>query len=369
MTCIEMTLRKVHVLVTVLLVVVSSYFVLQFWNVAAYYNFSKDIIQATRLVNIELVDTSPSALRSGFFTSSFTFENPTDQTVNLTKLTAEYYQTAGAVRVAVGNINESKTLGSGMTSVLLLFNVGPNAPPLPQPFFWNVKYSVKFGAAHYSFTSSTYTSVIKTTGPFSVGEEQTQAFSKAVTYTLLAVDVWAIGLEVIAVLILLEERKISRVQRLPGEMAHSHMLATMFALQGFGILIFWPFTLFLSGSVVYQPPVEFPYGLHGVASIAAFFLMVDFFVVGLVFLATAAGLLLRKRQARTAALFLASVSALVSLWLGKSYLNSSSTPQNLALVTLLLATTASNGTTLYILLRPPTSTLKTPVTHNLTANV
>lgn len=152
-------------------------------------------------------------------------------------------------------------------------------------------------------------------------------------------------------------------------MAHSHMLSTMFTLQGFGTLIFWPCTLFLSSSVVYQPPVEFPYGLHGAASVAVFFLIVDFFVVGLVFLATAAGLLLRKRQARAAALFLASVSALVSLWLGVSYLNSSSTPQNLALVTLLLATTAANGTALYILLRPPTSTTKTPVIYNLTANV
>jgi len=369
MTCIEMTLRKVHVLVTVLLVVVSSYFVLQFWNVAAYYNFSKDVILATRLVNIELGDTSPAALRNGFFTSSFTFENPTDQTANLTKLTAEYRQTAFATLYAVGNISKSKTLGPGITSVLLLFNVRPNAFPPPQPSFWNVKYSVRFGAAHYSFKSNTYTSAIRTTGPFSAGAEQTQAFSKAVTYMLLAVDIWAIGLEIIAALILLEERKTSRNQRLPGEIAHNRMLATMLASQGFGILVFWPFTSFLSGSVVYQPPEEFPYGLHGAAPIAAFFLMVQFYVVGLVFLGTAAGLLLRPRQARAAALFLASVTALVSLWLGVSYLNTSSAAQNLAFVALLLATTAANGTILYVLLRPPTSTPKTPATHNLTANV
>jgi hypothetical protein len=172
-------------------------------------------------------------------------------------------------------------------------------------------------------------------------------------YLLLAVDTLVIGLEAIAILILSEERKISRAQRLPGEIAHRHMLATMLALQGFGISLFWPFFSFLTNIVVYQPPVEFPYGLHGAAPIAVFLLMLQFLVAGLVFLATAAGFLLQKSQARAIALFLASISALVSLWLGLSYLNNSSTPQNLAFITLLLAATVANGITLYILLRPP----------------
>jgi hypothetical protein len=352
-----MTLRKVYMFVAVLLVVVSSYFVIQFWNVVSYYNFSKDTILATRLVNIELVDTSPSALRSGFFTSSFTFENPTDQTVNLTTLTAEYRQTTSSTLSIVGVMNESKTLGPGATSVLLMFKIFPNTAALPEPHFWNVKHSIKFGAAYYSFKSSTYTSVIITSGPFSVGPGQTQAFSEATTYLLLAIDTCVIGLEAIAILILLEERKISRAQRLPGEIAHRHMLVTMLGLQGLGILLFWPFFSFLTSVVVYQPPVEFPYGLHGgAAPIAAFFLMLQFFVVGLIFLVTAAGFLLRKRSARDIALFLASVTALVSLWLGSSYLNNPFARQNLAFITLLLAATVANGITLYILLRPPTST-------------
>lgn len=300
-------MRKTFAFFVIALVVISAYLIFQCSNVVSYNNFSRGVVLATRLLDIEFLDVSSATLAKGYFTSLLTFENPTNQTENMTSLGASYYQTSAPLtfRVALGSIAESMKLGPGKTSVILQMNLETNAS-LAQPSYWEVKYRLNFGSVHYSFTSSTFTSVIKTSVPFSTGEEQ--VFPQVATYTLLVADVWAIGLEAIAVLILLQER-IDKLTTVPKGQEHNKMLATIYTLQGIGLFVFWPLVFYLRDSVVSEPPAEFPYGLHGAAGIAATFLIGSVFLASLIFLGIAFGLLHGQRVAGSAALFLSSVSA------------------------------------------------------------
>jgi len=277
--------------------------------------------------------------------------------VNMTSLVASYYQANGPLssRIALGSIVQSMKLGQGNTSVVLRMNLDTNASMLPKPSYWTVNYRLKFGSVHYSFTSSTSTSVIEITGPFSTGEDQ--AFTQVATYTLLVVDAWAIGLDVTAVLKLLQERKIDRATRVPTENDHSKMLATIYALQGIGLFVFWPIAIYLRDSVVSEPPSEFPYGFHGAGGIAASFLIGTVFIISLIFLGTALGLLLRRPAARGVALLFSSVIVVAGLYFGFSFLTGAAVAQNLALAMLILATAIANLIVVYVLFwtRAPSS--------------
>lgn len=342
-------MKRISALVVIFPVVISVYMIFECWNVAAYYNFSRDTIMATHITDIVLLDTSSATLQKGYFTSMLTLENPTSQTLDITKLVVEYYQTSGplSTRVALGNLGEPIELNLGKTQIVLQMNLSTNAP-LTQPSYWIVNYRLRFGSAHYSFTSRTNDSVLSTWGPYSVGEYQ--ASTQVITYTLVGVDAWVIGLEVMAALILFQDRKIDKDQRLPGEKAHSKMLATTYGIQGIGVILV-PLYLYLTNLVIPEPLSEFPYGFHGAAGIAVFFLMVLVFLISLIFLGTAVGLLLRHLVAKTAALFLSSISVLVWLFGGVITLTRWSSVQDLALATLYLGTTVANVIALYILLK------------------
>jgi len=211
-----MTMRKAFALVILIPVVVSAYTIFRCSNVVAYTNLSRSIIVATRLRSVEFLDISSATLVTGYFTSLVTFENPTNQTLNMTKLVVAPYQPydAGSARMALGEMEKSIILDPSETQVIVQLKIDTGSSVGP-PSYWIVIYRLKFGTAHYSFTSEMHDSVIQTKGPFSIGENQ--ASTEIITYTLVAVDAWALGLEVIVVLILLQERKIKRITLGPEE--------------------------------------------------------------------------------------------------------------------------------------------------------
>ena len=344
-------MARTFALFVIVLIVISGYTIFQCANVVAYNNFSRSIIAATHLLDIEFLDVNPATLEKGYFTSLLTFENPSNQPLNMTKLVAAYYQAnlpgvPGALRIALGNMGESIRLGPGRTQIILQMNLDTNASFEP-PCYWVVSYRLKFGSAHYGFTSEMLDSVIETKGPFSTWESQ--AFTLIATYTLLAVDAWALGLEAMGALILFQERKIGQTARVAEEKEHNRMLSIIYASQGIGLFVS-PSFVTLINSVLSEPPPEFYY-VSGAGALMHDLLIGFIYLTAFVFLVTALGILLRKRTARGAALFLSSIGVFVWLFGGVLILTRSPVAQDLALATLLLATTAANGIALYLILR------------------
>jgi len=341
-------MRKTFVLIIVP-VFISVYMIFLCSNVVAYNNFSRSIVVATRLVDIELLDVSNVTLAKGYFTSLLTFENPSIQTLNLTRLEVACYPSYdGGSRIALGKIDGPVKLGSDMAQVIVRMNLDVGAS-FELPSYWIVIYRLKLDPVHYSFTSEMRDSATEIKGPFSTGESE--AFTLITTYTLFLVDAWAVVLGVIAVLIIFQERKIEKTIRAsPKGQEHNRMLAIMYGLQGIGIVAVLPFLGWIN-SVISEPPVEFPYGLHGAAGIAASFVIGLVFVISLIFLGTALGLLLRARGARSVALSLSVISVLVWLLGGVYILTRPAMVQDLALAALYLATVAANVIAAYILLK------------------
>lgn len=346
--------------VMVPVLVISAYMIFQITNVAAYNNFCRNVVLTTHLTDIQFLDISPATLQKGIFTASFTFENPQNQTVNITSMSAVLFPTSlGAFPLALGqgSRKEPVTLGNGKTQVILQMNLTQNAP-LTTPSYWDINYTLKFGLVNYSFNSSTQPleglPPLRTYGPYSVGEDT--ALTQATTYSLLTIDAWAIGLEAIAVFILLQERKNNKTmhEKETGN-DHTTMVAVIYAIQGVLMLVLPQFTLFLQNSVIPHPPPVFSYGGHGVAGILSDILTGGYYLAALILLAISIGLLLRIHAVKSTAYYLSWIIATIGFLLSVSFFanqlfwSSATAAQSLALGTLILAITFSNILVAYIL--------------------
>jgi len=343
-----MVMRNTFTVIIFTAMAVSGYFVFQCTNVVAYNSYSRSIVASTRLLNIEFLDTSPAVLENGYFTVLITFENPTNRTLNMTKLQAAPYQPyeGGSARIALGEIEKPIELGPGNTQVVLHMNIDTGSS-FAQPSYWLVIYRLKFGSVHYSFNSEMRNSAIETKGPFSIWENE--ASTQITTNVLFTVDTWAVGLEAIAVLILLQERREDEAPRGRREDEHNRMLAVIYALQGIGIITPLFFSAWIN-AVLSEPPPEFYYQ-SGAGAIAVDIFRGLIYLAALIFLLTAWGLLLRNRAAMRATLFLSSISGFVSLLAGVLILTRLATMQDLALATLSLTTFTANVIAMYILLK------------------
>lgn len=339
--------------------IISAYLILQISTVAAYNNFCRNVVLSTHLTDIQFLDTSPKTLQKGIFTASFTFENPQNQTVNITSMSAVLFPTSPGIfplALGQGSIKEPITLGNGETHVIPQMNLTQNAT-LTTPSYWDIDYALKFGSVNYSFNSSTEPIAglppLRTYGPYSAGEDT--ALTQATTYSLLTIDAWTIGLEAIAVFILLQERKNNKTMHAEATNDHTRMAAIIYALEGTLILVLPQFALFLQTSVIPHPPPEFAYGGHGVGGILSDFLTVAYYIAAVILLAISLGLFLRIDAAKSTAYYLSWIIATigfllsVSLFANQLFWSSATAAQNLALGTLILAITLSNILVAYTL--------------------
>lgn len=348
-------MARTFALVGFVLVVISAYVIFQCSTVVSYNSFSRSIITATWLLNVEPLDVSPATLENGYFTSLLTFQNPTGQTLNMTKLEAYYYRiyvypsgAQSADLVGLGNIEEPTKLAPGKTQVILQMDLKWNAT-FPQPSYWLVTYRLKFGSAHYSFHFEMHDSILETKGPVSIDLRESQAVTQIATWILIAVNVWAIGLEALAVLILVQERKVNGPARVPEETEHNKMLSVIYALQGFGLFIAPSFFTIIN-SVLSEPPRS-GYYVGGGGPLAALLVLGLVYFVSLVFWVVALGLFLDIDAARIGALFLSVISVFVWLLGAALTLTHPVIAEDLALPSLFLAATAANIMAIYIILR------------------
>ncbi len=161
-------------------------------------------------------------------------------------------------------------------------------------------------------------------------------FPQVATYTLLVVDVWALGLEVMAATTLFQGKE------------HRKMLTLIYALQGIGLLLFFPFVALLRYLVT--PPAQV-YSSAGAWS--AYIWVGAFELAGLVLLVTAWGALQCKRSAAYVGLFVSSISAFVSLYACVYLLTNLVAVQDAAWLVLSIATFGANIIAFYILLKRP----------------
>ncbi len=328
-------MRRTTFAVIVIAMVVSGYFIFQCTNVVAYNSFSRGIVVATRLVAVEFLNLNHTGPSEGDFALLLTFGNPTTQTSNITAVNALYYieQGPGSSLAARGNAGGSTELGLGETQFILpMFDSVPQVSA-PEHFQCIVYYRLEFGSAHYRFEYLAYDSVTQTRGPYILGGED-HVFPQVATYTLLVVDVWALGLEVMGALALFQEKE------------HHKMLALIYALQGIGLLVFYPLVALLQKLVT--PPAQV-YSSAGGWSAYIWVGAVE--LAGLVFLLTAWGVLQRKRSAVYVGLFLSSISAFLSLYACVYVLTSLVTVQELALSVLSIVTFGANVIAFCILLK------------------
>lgn len=344
--------------------IISAYLIFRTSNVAAYNNFCRNVVLSNHLTDIEFLDISPETLQKGYFTASFTFENPTDQTVNITSLSAVLFPTSPSVfplAIGQGSIKGPVMLGTGKTQIALQMSLTKNASPTV-PSYWNTNHSLKFGSVHYSFNSSTEPipglPSLRTYGPYSLGENT--ALTQATTYSVLAIDAWAIGLEALAVFILIQGRKANKTMLVETKNEHNKMAATIYALQGITILVFPQLTLFLQNSVTPTPPPEFSYGGHGAAGVLSDILRGAYYLFGLILLVISLSLFLRLSATKSTVYYLswimAAIEGTVGIMITASFLVnqlfwSSSTELSLTLGTLILILTFSNILVVYILSR------------------
>lgn len=230
-----------------------------------------------------------------------------------------------------------------------------NASPT-MPSYWEIDYSLKFGSVHYGFESTTQPipglPALRTFGPYIIGEAQ--ALTQVATYSFLAIDTWAIGLEAIAVFTLWQEGKINKTTRRETQNGHSRMTGTIYALEGITMLVYPQFALFLQNSVTQTPPPEFSYAGHGAAGVLSDILTGAYYLVTLILLAISVGLVLRISAAKSIAYYLSWIVAIIGLFLGAAIITmpalwDPNTALRLTIGTLTLATAFSNILVVYIL--------------------
>lgn len=337
---------KMTFMVILVVMIASIYLIFQCASVVAYSNFSRNIVVATRLLTAEFVDINRTAAGEDF-ALLLTFENPSAHTLNVTSIVSDYYitQDSGSVFTATGNTAVLAELSPGLTQVVLPMLKVDGQFSAPEHFQCIVYYRLEFGSAHYRFRYFAYDSVEQTIGPYILGGEDL-IFPQVATYALLVIDSWAIGLEIIAVMILLQDRK-SRISNLvPEDKGHHKMAAIIYALQGIGLFIFLPFVDLLRNSVT--PPTE-AYSTAGAFSAYIFVGLVE--LAGLILLLISWSLLISRRAAMYAALTASAIIAFLSLYAVFSILMRPATEQDWALVTLSFATLVANAIAFYILLK------------------
>lgn len=341
-----MFMRRSFAIILIVAVFVSGYFGFQSVNVFAQSNFNQSVMAATRLLNIQFLDTSSTALGNGYFTVLLTFENPATQTVNLLEIVAYYYASyAGSPGYVASAIsNESARLVPGIDPIILRMNLVLNASFTP-PINWNIYYKLGLGSTQYWFNYYTYGSVTSTVGPYGIGGED-PAFTALATYALAVVDAWAVALEIIAALSLFGERKNAETAPVLENKKHGRMFGIMYALQGIGVFAFLP-SFYLLESLF--PGREVYSSAAGGSTFL--FLAVFVWVAGSTLLLTAWGLTHGSRSALYAALVLSSIVAFLSFCGAVSILTAFATMQDLALAVFSLATFAGNLLALYALLK------------------
>lgn len=358
----QMSLKKKFTFILVVVIpvfMITAYSTLQIQDIAAYNDFCRNVVSATHLNSIRFLDVNSSTLQQGHFTVSFTFENPNDQTVNMTSMSAALFPTSPDIfpfSLGRGSTDEPIMLGHGETQIVLQMNLTENAPlTITTRSYWEINYKLKFGSIHYSYDSTTRPfenlPPLRTYGPYSAGEDT--ALTQVTTYLILTIDAWVIGFATITSFILIQERRTSKTLHKEVEADHSRIAAAIYALQGVTIIALPQLMLFIQNSVIHYVSPQFSYGGHGAAGVLVDMITAGVYIVGLILLAISLSLFLHVHAAKQTAYyisgFVGAIGLLVSVFLlANQLLLSSATPLNLTLNILALAIVSLNILVVYI---------------------
>ena len=344
-----------------IIVVLSTYSALQFKDFINMSGYNRSVLVQARLVSLEFL-AGPPSISQDYFMFNLTFQNPTNETLTLMRVEGYYYD--GGYLIATGKDETAEHIASGSSWHVLRLNkyiteyyTPPNVSLGIDPK-WKIKYHLKLGPTAYKMTANVEGSAnqnIQTTGPFSTDYDAT--YSAANTYTLSIVDAWAIGLEIVAVFLIVKES----FQRIPETIEkkagpHYIMLSMIYASQGVGVIAGIQY-LFWIQSVIAPAPAEFFYQ-SGAGVIAGELLLWTIYFAGFAFLFLALGLFRRAKWAREtvrlvsiilmAVFFYLAIRVLQPLiWQGLSF------SFNLALGVLFLVTVIANAIVVYVLFINP----------------
>lgn len=346
-------------LVTMLgiIVVLSTYSALQFKDFINMSGYNRSVLVQARLVSLEFLADPPS-ISQDYFMFNLTFHNPTNETLTLMRV--EGYYRDGGYLIATGKDETAERIASGSSWHVLRLNkyvteryTPPNVSLGIDPK-WEIKYHLKLGSTAYKMTANVEGSAnqnIQTKGPFSTDYDET--YSVANTYTLSIVDAWAIGLEIVAVFLIVKES----FQRIPETIEkkagpHYIMLSIIYASQGVGVIAGIQY-LFWIQSIIPPAPPEFFYQ-SGAGAIAGGLVLWMIYFAGFALLFLALGLFRRAKWARETVplvsiilmggfFFLAMRALQPLIWQGLSL------SFNLALGVLFLVTVIANGIVVYVL--------------------
>lgn len=368
--------RELTIAVLVAVVVFTSYFGFQALSVVSQSYYSRGLIVQARLTSLQFLINS-AAISNGYFMADLTFENPTREIMNLTRLEATYYETlhydsySADSLIAKGEINTPKELapGSSLVSVRTVINpyYSGNAS-LVSNTKWLIRFYPQMGLTTYEMIATVKGSAIKTEGPY-MATGHSEPYVTLNTYAFLTIDFWAIGLEIIAVSLIIKART-EKTGSLAEKGMHYIMLPIIYALQGVGFLAAPYYFQFVNLLVPQAPPDPYyiPYGFHGAGGILFELLLFAAFVLGIAFLSLAGVLFIRVKWARTAAFVVSVLFAFGWLYFAvlffQSFLAQELIMLNLLLALLFLLTAIAHGIAAYVASRRPSlpsqTQLRTP---------
>jgi hypothetical protein len=341
--------KLIFLLLTIIIGVLTVFLFFQFVGLAANTDFnrsySRSIIAQIHLKNVQFVVNS-DAISRGYFIVNLTFENPTNESLTLTRgVHAESYyynSSSGATgwKIAEGWASESLGISPGSSKMALRMNLEPY--PRQNPSFaivpnyrWWIYYSPKLGTVSYQMTATVIDLSIQHGEP---AFPQDEIYTVADTYAASIASAWILGFEIVAVSLIQKGEAQKSGGVVEGE-KHNVMLSIIYAVQGLGIIaaqIYYTFIYVL----IPPPPLPsgyIPYGLHGAAGIAAGILFLEINTIALAFLAVAAGLFLQMKWAMKAAVPISLISVIVLLLSVATTLNSLFNPNLMFIHTIALA--------------------------------
>lgn len=343
--------------VLALLVIISGYTIFHVLSVVSNNNLNRSVILATRLVDVRWSSTSKPW--EGYLAVTFTFSNLADQTTTLTSVEAHYYQVReGVYTAANGGVEQPTELSPGKTQITIQMNTtsGFSAPHFSYPFnsssYLTADYALQFGPINYKFEMSTYLGTMMIWGPYRIGEDQ--ASIEIATTTLLIVDSWIFGLEAIAIFTLVQNGKTNKTFNIQAKVSHHRMAAAIYALQGIGLIVFWPLGILWANSRV---PEAFPetYVPHGGAPVGEFFgalFLGGYYLFSLILLGISYGVFYHQPKAISVARTLCIFGAPITLALGALALINSATTLIHSIGMLILGIAFSEMLVVYILRHP-----------------